>query len=181
MINRKPELKESKGLRARQPKQIGGLQATETWSRRMRPRYRRKPRAVTDLSSGDEWRFSFCCAVEGCRRRTNPPSVRFLGRRVYLGVLVVLVSACCQGMSSKRVRILGEELGVDRRTLERWRVSGIGPTYLKLNGRILYRLQDIEDYEEKSLYRSTSNRIYRHIMADKVKWGIISTGNIAQK
>ncbi|MFI5496938.1 helix-turn-helix transcriptional regulator [Actinoplanes sp. NPDC051859] len=31
------------------------------------------------------------------------------------------------------------------------RSAGIGPAYLKLGGRILYRLVDIETYEERSL------------------------------
>ena len=49
-------------------------------------RYRRKPRG---LPAGLDkkvycWRFSFCCAVDGCRHRDTPPSLRFLGRRVYL-------------------------------------------------------------------------------------------------
>jgi len=30
------------------------------------------------------WRFSFCCARDGCRTRKTPPSFRFLGRKVYL-------------------------------------------------------------------------------------------------
>ena len=36
-------------------------------------------------------RFSFCCSVDGCRRRITPPSVRFLGRKRYLSVVVVLL------------------------------------------------------------------------------------------
>jgi hypothetical protein len=36
-------------------------------------------------------RLSFCCAE--CRKRTTSMSVRFLGRRVYLALAVVLVSA----------------------------------------------------------------------------------------
>lgn len=33
------------------------------------------------------------------------------------------------------------------RTLERWRWLGQGPVYLKLGGRVAYRLEDIEAYE----------------------------------
>jgi excisionase family DNA binding protein len=33
------------------------------------------------------------------------------------------------------------------RTLERWRCEGKGPQYLKIGGRILYRLEDIEAFE----------------------------------
>jgi hypothetical protein len=79
--------------------------------------YQRKPRG------GPQWdlRFSLCCAQEGCRRRHTPPSVRFMGRRVYAGVVVVLVSAMSHGLKPERVKLLREALGIDRRTLERWR------------------------------------------------------------
>jgi hypothetical protein len=33
------------------------------------------------------------------------------------------------------------------RTLERWRWLGQGPVYLKLGGRVAYRIEDIEAYE----------------------------------
>jgi len=36
----------------------------------------------------------FCCAVDGCRSRATPPSLRFLGRKVYLAAIVVLVAIC---------------------------------------------------------------------------------------
>ena len=72
---------------------------------------------------GEEWglRFSFCCANDGCRKRATPPSVRFLGRRVYLGAVVVLLSAMTLGVTAKRAAELGKLVGVDVRTLERWR------------------------------------------------------------
>ena len=65
-------------------------------------------------------RDSFCCAEEGCRRRVTPGSVRFLGRRIYAGFIVVLLTALRHGLSAGRVAVLQEHLGVDRRTLERW-------------------------------------------------------------
>jgi len=86
-----------------------------------RARYPRKPRAVVELGAAFRKRESFCCAEETCRRRTTPASVRFLGRRVYLGVVVVLVSALVQGVTGGRLRELRSKLGIDRRTLERWR------------------------------------------------------------
>ena len=84
--------------------------------------YDRKPRG------GPQWevRFSFCCAQEGCRRRHTPPSVRFMGRRVYAGLVVVLVSAMIHGLKPERVQCLREALGIDRRTLERWRQWWLG-------------------------------------------------------
>jgi hypothetical protein len=33
------------------------------------------------------------------------------------------------------------------RTLERWRWLKTGPRYLKIGGRVVYRLEDIEAYE----------------------------------
>jgi len=47
-------------------------------------------------------------------------SVRFLARRVYLGLAVVLVSARPAGPTPAAAR-LGMALGVERRTLARWR------------------------------------------------------------
>ena len=84
--------------------------------------YDRKPRG------GPQWdvRFSLCCAREGCRRRHTPPSVRFMGRRVYAGLVVVLISAMSHGLKPERVKALREALGIDRRTLERWRQWWLG-------------------------------------------------------
>lgn len=85
-------------------------------------RYRRKPRgAPAGLGDEYDWRFSFCCARHGCRKRVTPPSVRFLGRRVYLAVVVTLAAAMLQGVTRKRVALLAKELGADARTLESWR------------------------------------------------------------
>ena len=52
----------------------------------------------------------------------TPPSVRFLGRKVYLGAIVILISAMRQGPSPRRVRELSERFGADRRTIARWQV-----------------------------------------------------------
>jgi hypothetical protein len=48
-------------------------------------------------------------------------SLRFLGRKVYLGAVVVLVSALRQGANPTRVRVLHDLFGVGERTLRRWR------------------------------------------------------------
>lgn len=39
--------------------------------------------------------------------------------------------------------------------LERCRCEGIGPKFMKLSGRVLYRQVDIEAYDESSLATST--------------------------
>ena len=41
------------------------------------------------------------------------------------------------------------------RTLERWRWIGQGPRFLKIGGRVVYRLDDIEAYEAEQLRSST--------------------------
>ena len=84
--------------------------------------YPRKPRGAEDLPEAYRYRFSFCCARDGCRKRVTPPSVRFLGRKVYLFAVVILVSAMRQGPSPRRVRELSGLFGADRRTLARWQV-----------------------------------------------------------
>ncbi len=76
-----------------------------------RANYPRKVRGMNVEANRD----SFCCAEEGCRRRRTPGSVRFLGRRVYAGFIVVLLTALQHGLSVERVRVLQEQFGVDRR------------------------------------------------------------------
>ncbi len=53
-------------------------------------------------------------------------------------------------------RQLADRWNVSEATLERWRSEGIGPRFMKIQGRVLYRLQDIEAYEEQCLRESTS-------------------------
>ena len=83
--------------------------------------YPRKPRGGPDGCSAEIClRLSLCCSRYGCRRRAQPGSVRFLARRVYLGIVVALVAAARQGPSPTRMKRITSTLGVDRRTVERW-------------------------------------------------------------
>ena len=84
--------------------------------------YARKPRGLPpELGAEHAVRLSYCCAAEGCRRRTTPPSVRFLGRRVYVGAAVLGITALGAGQRSAEVRALRTWLGLSARTLARWR------------------------------------------------------------
>lgn len=56
-------------------------------------------------------------------------------------------------------RQLAERWDISEASLERWRTEGIGPLYLKLQGRVLYRLEDVEQYEANCLHKSTSVRV----------------------
>jgi len=85
--------------------------------------YRRKPRGgPKDLPLEFAFRISFCCDLEGCRQRVTPPSTRFLGRKVYLHAVVILVAAMRQGANPRRVRELSDLFGADRRTIVRWQL-----------------------------------------------------------
>jgi hypothetical protein len=85
-------------------------------------RYPRKPRGGPEESSAQPIRrSSFCCSVDGCRRRLTPPSLRFLGRKVYYGIWVLLLPVLREGPTPERLRRLEEVFAVSRRTLLRWR------------------------------------------------------------
>ncbi len=47
---------------------------------------------------------------------------------------------------------------VSPRTLERWRWTGEGPAYIKIGGRVVYRLEDIEAYEVRRQCASTADK-----------------------
>ena len=83
--------------------------------------YPRKPRGVRSaLDASYQYRLSFCCAADGCRRRSTSLSVRFLGRLVFLGVIVILVTARTNGLSPHIRRRLIDRLDLWPQTLARW-------------------------------------------------------------
>ena len=47
---------------------------------------------------------------------------------------------------------------ISARTLERWRWTGDGPAFLKIGGRVVYRLEDVLAYEQARQRRSTAER-----------------------
>lgn len=82
--------------------------------------YERKPRGAKIAAPGEAFtlRYSLCCGRDGCRKRALPPSIRFLGRRVYLEAVVLLASVVAQLATALRdARAL---TGVPGRTLRRW-------------------------------------------------------------
>ena len=82
--------------------------------------YQRKPRGgPPELDDSHALRFSFCCYE--CRKRLTPPSIRFFGRKVYFGIIFLLISAMLGGASPERRRRLQDLCGADARTLGRWK------------------------------------------------------------
>jgi hypothetical protein len=51
---------------------------------------------------------------------------------------------------------LARRWAISPRTLERWRWTGEGPRYIKLVGRVVYRLEDVEAFENARVHDSTS-------------------------
>lgn len=58
-------------------------------------------------------------------------------------------------MSNLNQNELAARWNLSPRTLEQWRWRGVGPQYLKLGGRVGYRLEDIEAFEAAHLHRNT--------------------------
>jgi hypothetical protein len=84
----------------------------------------RKPRGrLCRLPPEHDCRLSLCCARHGCRKRKTPPSLRFLGRKVYLAVTIIVIAILREGPTQTRMRRLTELIHLDRRTIERWRVG----------------------------------------------------------
>lgn len=83
--------------------------------------YPRKPRGDLGEAAGAyERRLSLCCRVDGCRRRATPPSLRFLGRKVYVAVLVVAASAAGRATALTGLGRARRVKGVPVRTVRRW-------------------------------------------------------------
>jgi hypothetical protein len=82
--------------------------------------YPRKPRGglLAVLAEAFGRRFSLCCGRDGCRHRTTPPSVRYFGRKVYVGAVVVLASAVALAAASVSAGV--RATGVPARTTRRW-------------------------------------------------------------
>lgn len=104
--------------------------------------YARKPRGGLVAAAAEAFarRFSLCCGREGCRRRATPPSVRFLGRRVYVGAVVVVASVVA--LAQKAAREIRRTTGIPARTTRRWLHWWRGPfvataVFMEICGRLV--------------------------------------------
>lgn len=84
--------------------------------------YYRKPRGEPEGVQQDYFlQFSLCCGKEGCRRRMQPPSCRFLGRKVYwFAVILSIVSDWQNGDLEHTLQGLSIATGISRQTIKRW-------------------------------------------------------------
>jgi hypothetical protein len=104
--------------------------------------YPRKPRGgeIAAIAEGFDRRFSLCCGREGCRHRATPPSVRFLGRRVYVGAVVIVAAAFA--LTATVAAAAARATGVPARTTRRWLRWWRGPfttsvAFAELSGRLV--------------------------------------------
>lgn len=83
--------------------------------------YPRKPRGeLGEAADSFASRLSFCCRCDGCRRRATPPSLRFLGRKVYIAVVVIVASVAGQSMALAERGRPNRVHDVPVRTVRRW-------------------------------------------------------------
>lgn len=112
--------------------------------------YPRKPRgcpaAVREAYSR---RLSFTCGW--CDARATPPSVRFAGRRVYVAVVLMLVSP----PRSASARALGDLVSIPARTLARWR------TWWR------------EDFPSTPLWQSVRERFMPPVRLEQLPQGLV--------
>jgi hypothetical protein len=128
--------------------------------------YARKPRWGLMVAAADAFsrRFSLCCGREGCRRRATPPSVRFLGRRVYVGAVMILASvvALAQTAASGARRVTGVPARTTRRWLQWWRGPFVTtPVFVELSGRL------VPAVDRRSLPTSILERLSRRAPTDR--------------
>ena len=104
--------------------------------------YPRKPRGGRMGAAAEAFshRFSLCCGRDGCRRRATPPSVRFLGRRVYVGAVVIVASAIA--LTRMAASAVVRATGVPARTTRRWLSWWRGPfttsgAFVELSARLI--------------------------------------------
>jgi hypothetical protein len=120
--------------------------------------YTRKPRGGLVGAAAEAFtrRFSLCCGREGCRCRATPPSVRFLGRRVYVGAIVIVASvvALAQTVASAATRATGVPARTTRRWIQWWRGPLVTtPVFVEISGRL------VPAVERRSLPTSILDRL----------------------
>jgi hypothetical protein len=83
--------------------------------------YPRKPRGVPpEAAKYFEKRFGHCCSTAECRKRRTPPSVRFLGRRVYVAIFIIIIFSVASHELYQKLIITTAANSFSKWTLDRW-------------------------------------------------------------
>lgn len=82
----------------------------------------RQPRGMPAELEEDGYvrRPSLCCRRDGCRHRSTPRLLTFLGRCVYVSIAIVVATAMTQGAEAAGVRTVCAATGASPRTVRRW-------------------------------------------------------------
>ncbi len=62
-------------------------------------------------------------------------------------------------MTIMRVKEAAKYLGLSVSMLNKWRVTGEGPKFIKLGRAVAYRISDLHDWLERQAKKSTSQEI----------------------
>jgi hypothetical protein len=82
--------------------------------------YLRKPRGEPEGVLEECFiRFSLCCGKEGCRHRIMPPSCRFMGRKIYWHVVILVILSDWHNKPTNIFK-LSKLFSVSRNTIDRW-------------------------------------------------------------
>lgn len=84
--------------------------------------YLRKPRGgPPNIPEQYQVRLSLCCSRENCRRRVLPPSCLFMGRKVYWGAVILIITTLRQRKPQEpSINMLERKFDVPRNTIVRW-------------------------------------------------------------
>lgn len=111
--------------------------------------YQRQPRGLLEkIPSNYFIRQSFCCGNPACRRRSLPPSILFMGRRVYWHGAILAVMALRQRKPQSASKAsLARLFDVSRQTIRRWaeyfqEIFPKSDQWQRLRGMVLARVVD---------------------------------------
>lgn len=102
--------------------------------------YPRKPRGIPpEAVKYFELRFSHCCSR--CRKRRTPPSARFMGRRVYVSIFLIIIFCLNSREFYQKIISATTANSFSRRTLNRWLIwwdctIPISPIWKKISGNL---------------------------------------------
>jgi len=82
--------------------------------------FKRKARGANIDPEEKMVRYSLCCRVVGCRKRFTCDSLRFMGRKVYLGFFVLFASSLPKDRQVSSIHSLSKELELSHQTLSSW-------------------------------------------------------------
>jgi len=57
-------------------------------------------------------------------------------------------------------RELADRWNKSEATIERYRSDGVGPVYLKIGGKVMYRIEDIEKFERACLFSRPAEAVH---------------------